>query len=43
MLEPRPIYNLEVETIVEVNPTPEDITQTCADLETEIMPCSEEL
>ena len=42
MLEPRPIYNLEVETIVEVNPTPEDIAQPCADLQMETMPCAEE-
>ena len=41
-LEPCLVYDLEGDTIVAVNPTPEDIAQTCADLETEIMPCSEE-
>jgi len=45
MLEPRPVYDLEVETTVAMNPTLEDIAQPCADLpdlQTEITSCSEE-
>ena len=41
-LEPRPVYNLEAETTVAVNPTLEDTAQPCADLQTEITSCSEE-
>ena len=42
MLEPRSVYNMEAETTVAVNPTPEDIAQLGADLQTEIPPYSEE-
>ena len=42
MLEPRSVYNMEAKTTVIVNPTPEDIAQLGADLQTEIPPYSEE-
>ena len=42
-LEPCPVYDLEDDTIVAVNPTPEDIAQPCAGLQMETMPCAEEL
>jgi len=42
MLEPRSVYNMEAETTVAVNPTPEDIAQLAVDLQTAITPCSEE-
>ena len=42
MLEPCSVYDLESDTIVAVNPTPEDIAQPCADLQMETMPCAEE-
>ena len=42
MLEPCSVYDLEGDTIVAVNPTPEDIVQPYADLQMETMPCAEE-